>query len=315
MAIRPLGRRFSDATKERLYSAYAPVSVLLLLVVWVSQQVLGFGLIWWGLDGISGGSGLFESIYFSGVVYFTLGFGEIVPTEVIPRVGALVEAFAGVLTTALVIGYLPALYGAYSERERQLMMLDDGSEDRITPSNLLMSRTPSGDPEEAFEFFSQWESWVAGVLETHTTFPMLQLFRSKYPGQHWVTALGVVTDAALQCQTIRGAQNRAPYWLVRRSIRLFEQLTAGVDLSEYYERYEEVMQSGSVQPYLDLHRQLSEHGFDVLPADEALEQIRELRYNYSPRMEYLIDLLEAPRGFWGHAVGIPADRPARSELE
>ena len=75
------------------------------------------------------------------------------------------------------------------------------------------------------------------------------------------------------------------------------------------------MKSGSAQPYLDLHRQLAEHGFDVLPADEALQEIRELRYNYSPRMEYLIDLLEAPRGFWGHAVGIPADRPTRSELE
>lgn len=94
-----------------------------MLTAWVVQQVIGFGLIWWGLSGVDGADGLFDSIYYSGVVYFTLGFGEVVPVEFVPRVGALVEAFAGVLTTALVIGYLPALYGAYSGRERKLMTL------------------------------------------------------------------------------------------------------------------------------------------------------------------------------------------------
>lgn len=37
----------------------------------------------------------------------------LVTSGMIPRFGALVEAFSGVLTTVLVIGYLPALYGAY----------------------------------------------------------------------------------------------------------------------------------------------------------------------------------------------------------
>ncbi|MCP4228091.1 MAG: two pore domain potassium channel family protein, partial [Actinomycetia bacterium] len=209
--IRALAARIpSESARERLMATYAPASVLLLLVAWVIQQVIGFGLIWWGIGGIGGADGLIDSIYYSGVVYFTLGFGELVPVGVIPRLGALIEALSGVLTTALVIGYLPALYAAYSERERKLMTLDDGTEQRITPTNLLLSRAPTGEVDDVIRFFEGWEEWVTAVIETHTTFPMLRLFRSKHSGQNWITALGVLCDAALQCQMIVGAKDRAP---------------------------------------------------------------------------------------------------------
>ncbi|MDJ0961941.1 MAG: potassium channel family protein [Acidimicrobiia bacterium] len=293
----------TDAARERLLGTFAPVSVLLLLVVWVTQQVIGFGLIWWGVGGVTGVGSLFDAVYFSGVVYFTLGFGEIVPAEAVPRIGALVEALAGVLTTALVIGYLPSLYTAYSERERKLMLLDDGSEDRITPANLVLARAPDGDATQLFSFFTEWEEWIAGVIETHSTFPMLRLFRSKDPGQHWITALGVVTDAALTCQMMRGAENRAPYWLLRRSIRLFTELTDGVDLSEYRARLDEAYTEGSSEQFREMYDQLAAAGFDLLPIDEARTRMLELRRRFDAQMEWLIDMLLAPRGFWGHAIG------------
>lgn len=299
--MRALGRRFSDSRRESLFATFAPVSILLLLAVWVAQQIIGFGLIWWAIGGIEGATSVFDSIYFSGVVYFTLGFGELVPVEAVPRVGALVEALFGVLTTALVIGYLPALYGAYSERERKLLMLDDGSEDRITPQSLILSRTRDGDVSQMFAFFAGWEEWIAGVIETHSTFPMLVLFRSKDPGQHWITALGVVTDAALLCQMMRGAEDREPYWMVRRSIRLFDQLTRHADLSEYRARIDESYQDTEL--FRELYDYLVDRGFEMLPYEEAREVTVELRRKYDAALEHLIDSLEAPRGFWGHAIG------------
>ena len=299
--VRGLGRRFGAVGRERLFATFAPVSILLLLAVWVTQQIVGFGLVWWALGGVSGAGSLFDSIYFSGVVYFTLGFGELVPVEVVPRLGALVEAFFGVLTTALVIGYLPALYSAYSERERRLLTLDDGSEDRITPQSLLLSRAHNGDPTQTFAFFAQWEEWTAGVIETHSTFPMLVLFRSKDPGQHWVTALGVVTDAALICQMMRGAEDREPYWMLRRSIRLFEQLTSGADLSAHRAQLDELYEGAEL--FRELYDSLAERGFEMLPYEQARAVTVELRRKFDARMEYLIDNLEAPRGFWGHAIG------------
>ena len=304
--VRPVVTRFaSEARREAVLSAFAPVSVLLLLVAWVVQQVVGFGLIWWGLGGIDGATSLGDAVYYSGVVYFTLGFGEVVPVDQVPRFGALVEAFAGVLTTALVIGYLPALYAAYSERERKLMTLDDGNETRITPTNLVLSRAPNGDPEPLRAFFREWEEWITGVIETHTTFPMLVLFRSKHPGQNWITALGLVADAALHGQIIRQTHDQEPYWCLRRAMILFEELTRGVDLGEYQAesdalRAEMVVDGGM---FRELYDDLEAAGFDLLPYDDALRVAGDLRSIWGPKMEYLIDALAAPRGFWGHRVG------------
>ena len=256
-----------DGRRERLLSAFAPLSVLALLSAWVTQQIVGFGLIWWGVDrmnagAIDGATSLGEAVYFSGVVYFTLGFGEIVPVEAVPRFAALVEGFFGVLTTAMVIGYLPALYGAYSERERALMVLDDGSDDRITPTNLVLSRAPTGRVEDLDDFFRDWERWVAGVLETHTTFPMLMLFRSQAPGQNWVTALGLVADAALHVELTEARGHRSSYWLLRRSIRLFEHLTEGADLSAYRAQLDQTYADDTV--FRQLYDDLDDVGFDLL---------------------------------------------------
>ena len=300
--VSSIGARISDGQRrERFFSLFAPISVLAMLAAWVVQQVLGFGLIWWGVGGVSGMDGLLDAIYFSGVVYFTVGFGEVVPVEEVPRFGALIEAFSGVLTTALVIGYLPALYSAYSEREQKLLTLDDGSEGRITPTNLVLSRSPDGDPRELDDFFKEWEAWIAHVLETHTTFPMLTLFRSQHDGQSWITALGLVTDAALHVELTDGGQGRSAYWALRRSVRLLHHLTEGADLSEYRRRLDERSAEGG-----DMHRlydALSAHGFPMLPYDEAMAHALELRATYDAQLEYLIDRLQAPRGFWGHQIG------------
>lgn len=298
-----IGRLISDRhRRERFYALFAPISVMAMLATWVSQQILGFALIWWGLGGVSGVDGLVDSIYYSGVVFFTVGFGEVVPIDQVPRFGALIEAFAGVLTTALVIGYLPALYAAYSSREQKLLTLDDGTEERITPTSLVLSRTPDADPRQTDQFFSEWEAWVAHVLETHTTFPMLTLFRSQHPGQSWITALGLVTDSALHLQLLEGEQGRAAYWTLRRAVRLLHVLTDDVDLSEYRRRLDEGYEQDD-SLFRELYDTLDEHGFTMLPYEVAAPRSRELRQSYDAQLEFLIDRYEAPRGFWGHVVG------------
>ncbi len=303
--------------KAGFQASLAPVLVLMMLAVWVLQQIVGFGLIWWGIGGVTeagsvageSGSlaGIADSIYYSGVVFFTVGFGEVVPSGDLARLGALLEAFSGVLTTALVIGYLPALYGAYSERERKLMTLDDGSEDRITPTSLVQAWSPDASASELVAHFQPWEDWAAGILETHTSFPMLRLFRSHHPGQNWVTALGLLADSALHCEIIVGANSRAPYFLLRRIVRLFHDLTEGIDLSSY--RAELDLGYNRGEGFAQLYEQLEQHGFELLPYEKARESLVHLRRQFDAELEYLIDELLAPRGFWGHRVGHRTEQP------
>jgi hypothetical protein len=98
--------------------------------------------------------------------------------------------------------------------------------------------------------------------------------------------------------------------MLRRSVRLFDELTDGFDLSEYERRYEEqvadIMASeagDSPSQFQLLYQQLEDHGFELLPIEEARANTLELRRRYVPALEWLIDELVAPRGFWGHRIG------------
>ena len=114
-----LGRRAQPELREGSWP-YGPLSLLGLLVTWVVLLVAGRG--WWGLrSAVTGVDGYLDAVYFAGVGFFTVGFGDLVPTGGLARLLVLVEAFMGLVTMALVIGYLPTLYGAYSRREVQLL--------------------------------------------------------------------------------------------------------------------------------------------------------------------------------------------------
>ncbi len=287
--------------REAIFGLFPPILILTLLVVWVTQQIFGFALIWWGMGGLAGVETFGDHLYYSGVVFFTVGFGEVVPSAIVPRYGAIIEAFSGVITIALVIGYLPSLYSAYSERERKLMTLDAGTEARIEPVDLMVAWAPNAKVDRLLSHFVEWENWVAGVLETHTSFPMLMLFRSHHWGQSWITGLGLVSDAALQTEMIKGARGDSAYWMLRRSIRLLQGLTRGVDLSEYRKQLDRTYEDD--EQFIGLYNRLEAHGFELYDYEEARDHLLTLRRSYDAQLEYMIDFLGAPRGFWGHVIG------------
>jgi hypothetical protein len=288
--------------------------LIVLLFVWCLLQVTGFGLIWWGLGDIPSIERLGDAWYFSGVVFFTVGFGEIVPVDAVPRIGALVEAFFGVITVALVIGYLPSLYAAYSDRERSLMRLDAGSAERITPTALIKAWAPDADPKKLDEQFEHWHEWAASILDTHSTVPILGFFRSHHRNQNWVTALGLLCDAALQAQLILGSTDGNAYWFLRRAEAIFREMTRGVDLAGYRTPIDVTNDGAAIGGTIDLthdgapaastdlfrllYADLEAHGFRLRPFDDAVAYGRQTRATYAPAMEYLIDDLLCPRGFW-----------------
>src|SRR5262249_8006552 len=56
------------------------------------------------------------------------------------------------------------------------------------------------------DFFREWNRWVAAVLETHVSHPLLAYYRSQRPGLTWLAALTVVLDlCALTLSGVGGA--------------------------------------------------------------------------------------------------------------
>jgi hypothetical protein len=113
--------RSTKKKRDVLLSYYGPLSLLLLLALWAFGLLVGFGLLHYGLqDKLSGAlfdSHLGNALYLSGTTLFTLGMGDVVPASPIARFITVLEAGIGFGFLALVIGYLPVLYQAFSRRE------------------------------------------------------------------------------------------------------------------------------------------------------------------------------------------------------
>ena len=288
----------SDHRRESFLALYAPLSLLGLLLMWVTALIVGWALAWWAMrDQMDGVEQFGDALYFSGVAFFTVGFGDVLPVGFVPRVLVLFEAMSGLTSIALLIGYLPTLFSAYSDREAMLLTLDDLADGRITPLGLVVSIVRDGDPETAYPFFAEWERWTARLLQSHTTYPMLMLFRSQHTGQSWLTGLGLVTDAAVTfAACVPGADTREPMRMYRRGARTFEVL------GERFRVTPSEQGAVSYEQFQAGYGIIASSGMALRPMDESFERVTALRATYIPEMEGLIDALLAPRGFWSHPV-------------
>jgi hypothetical protein len=308
---RRLAGRLPGNGGESVLNVYPALSLLGLLVFWLTGLMFGWSFVYWGLHvRLSGAKDFGSIVYFAGTSLVTPTFGT--AHGGLTRTFTLIETLTGLGTIAMLISYLPALYGAYSRREAKLLTLDDPLGGRITPVRVIAVHVGDGDLDLLYRFFADWEAWAAEVLESHVSYPMLALFRSQQPGQSWITALGVITDAAtLTSACVIGADVREPYFLYRRGRR------AIVEIAERIHSPRLATESWLNLANFDLAwAQLVELGIPLHPKAYAWRRLQELRAPYSDPLEQVINYLVAPRGFWGHsAEETVVDEVAAAALE
>jgi hypothetical protein len=202
--IRLTGRR------EALLAVFGPLALLSLLGLWAALLILGFGLLLWGLGTpltVTGGATTFgTNLYFSGTTLLTLGLGDVVPRTGLARLVTVVEVGTGFALLALVIGYLPVLYQAFSRREVRISLLDAHAGSPPTAGTLILRHPPNRRAARLTGILAEWERWSAELLETHLSYPLLGFYRSQHEEQSWVAALAMILDA---CALIL-ACNREP---------------------------------------------------------------------------------------------------------
>lgn len=194
-------RVHSYAQREAAMAFYAPVSILMLLVVWLLLVMMGYALLDWGLMG-----GTFaDAVVYSGSSLFTLGFA--VPAPFVPKLVLFSEAMMGMILVALLISYLPTIYAAFSRRELAITLLDVRAGNPPTAAELLLRASRLGNLDHLSDFWETWETWFADIAESHTSFAALAFFRSPNPDQSWVTAAGTVLDAAALSMALLNEQD------------------------------------------------------------------------------------------------------------
>jgi hypothetical protein len=183
------------AERDGVAAYYGPVGILLLLAAWLCLALLGYTLMYWALE--AQGWSLdpwLAALTVSGSSLFTLGYAPV--TSLSEKILTFSEAAIGPILIALLIGYMPTIYGAFSKREALVNLLEVRAGSPPSATDLIIRFTRLHRPERIGEMWEIWEQWFAELEETHTSLVMLNFFRSPQPNRSWVTAAGAVLDGA-----------------------------------------------------------------------------------------------------------------------
>ncbi len=177
-------------TRDRVLALYAPVSLVLLPLVWMALVTIGFAWLFWA----AGYGSIVDSFAVSGSSVTTLGSSIVDGT--VHRLLSYTEAGIGLLLIALLITFLPTLYADFSRRETQVSLLEVRAGSPPTAVELLQRAQRIRGLSQLGDVFGEWETWFAELEQSHTAFPALTFFRSTQAENSWITAAGTILDAA-----------------------------------------------------------------------------------------------------------------------
>jgi hypothetical protein len=152
-------------------------------------MVVAFTFIFWGTGSLTWQ----RAFEISGSSLTTLGFAEPSGTSRIWL--AFIEATIGLGLVALLISYLPTIYGAYNAREKGIVRLRpiSGAPPDVVTLLLTLQRVGA---LEIVEFWRSQSEWIIDIEQTHTAFPILTYFPETHRDHSWVATIGTLLDAA-----------------------------------------------------------------------------------------------------------------------
>jgi hypothetical protein len=194
------------------------------------------------------------------------------------RTLSVVEALLGFGFLAVVIGYLPVFYQAFSRREVTISLLDARAGSPPVAGELIARQLPGRD-DGLDRILAEMERWAAEVLEGHLSYPVLSYYRSQHDNQSWLAALTCAIDAAALLLTVtEGCDHRQ----ARLTFAMARHVLVDVAL---------VLRQPPVAPPQDrlppdrlaeLLKGLAAAGVKVRDDDAAQKKLSELRGLYEP---------------------------------
>jgi hypothetical protein len=185
-----------------------PLIIIALLITWLMCYIFAYGFLIYGISGQPLGA----SIVQSGSSLLTLGFAY----DNGSSNATLLDFFAaitGPVVIALMIGYLPALYQTFIDREVPVtLMATDAGEPAWGPellSRMSLAKSISDLPMH----LGKWASWAAKLRMTHITYPMLMYVRSGRGTRHFLVSLLTAMDASALMIALNTSLPRTPAYV------------------------------------------------------------------------------------------------------
>lgn len=194
-----VARLLPPLAADTMLGAYGPFGLLLNLVLWIAVMMLGFACLQWSAGSHLGPMGATvdfgQDLYFSAATMTTNGPSGLAAQTSFARAIQVITAGTGLAVLAIVIGYLPALYQAFSSREATVSQLDARAGSPPSAARLLERTAHRGGWAALNDYMSSWEGWVAELMETHLAYPVLAYYRSQHVNQNWLAAMCTVLDS------------------------------------------------------------------------------------------------------------------------
>ncbi len=277
---RALALRLPEALGDTLLGFFGPLWMIANLAIWSLGIVLGFACLFWAHGSALSlhGTDFGDDLYYSAGAFFSAST-NLNPSGGFGRLLQIGEAASGFAVLFVAIGYLPALYQAFSRREVAVSQLDPRAGSPPTVGTLLLQAADRGRWDELGRYLAEWETWTAELMETHLAYPVLGYFRSQHLNQNWLASLTAVVDACaffLAAVVGQPAAEVAPTFAIGRH--------ALADLAHVFRvRLSEPDRERLTREQFDeLHGRLLSDGVSLADPDESWNQLSKLRRAYEP---------------------------------
>ena len=285
--------------RETAFSYYGPMSLICLLALWACGMVFGFALIFYALGSpftdATHRPGLLSDMYVSGTTLFTLGLGDVVPHDGLVRFVVILESATGLGLLAVVMGYFPVLYSAFSRREVSISLLDARAGSPPTAAELLRRHAYPGGEAALTLLLVEWERWSAELLESHISYPLLCYFRSQHTNQSWLSALTAVLDtSALLIAGVQGHEARQAqltFAMARHALVDLSQIFSPPPINNAPDRLPE-------SRYDQLYGLLCQSSIKVCRDGNSFNRLRDMRALYEGYAQGLSAYLAMPLPPW-----------------
>lgn len=286
--------RHDYARRDRVMALYAPVALLVVLVVWVMILIAGYSAMFFALGGVSP----FEAFTLAGSSMLTLGFAH-APTEAGVAL-SFTAAGAGLVVLALFITYLPSLYSGFQRRERGVAKLEVRAGQPPSGVYLIALAWTVGRLENLRSLWAEWEDWFTDVDESHSSFPALVFFRSTHPDQSWITAAGAILDgASMFASTVDTPRYPEPEFMIRAGYLCLRHLAEFFKIPVDHDPQPGDPISISRDEFDEALGRLSAAGVPLKPdRDQCWRDFAGWRVNYDAALVALARLSMAPMAPW-----------------
>jgi hypothetical protein len=179
----------SYESRDRVMAYYGPIALITLPAFWLVLLAASFAAMFWVI-GLPPGDALVVSVS----SLLTLGFDR--PAVSGGEFLAFAEAAIGLALVALLISYLPTIYGSFSRRELLVNLLEVRADSPPSPVVMITRMNRLSGLDALHDLWVRWEQWFAELEETHTSLPVLVFYRSQQNNHSWVNASGAMMDTA-----------------------------------------------------------------------------------------------------------------------